>query len=193
MGKTNEQLGDIESMRTEILDALQGGIEFFATKKPNVRYNQNILMELLDKILSKAINMHNPTGYAYIVGKNWAIEQLRLVEKQERIKQREATESREEIDAIIARVRIEIAAQEISAITTRLINDNIITATQVHQLRYLAISLNSGYDAADAAFPDVKTNARHQWRKRARTLLLKQPITENLRNLLEDLTVTSIK
>ncbi len=186
MGNTNEQLGGIELMSTEILDALKYGIEFIAKNNPNVRYNQRILMELLDKVLSNSEGIGNPTNYAFFTGKNWAIDQLRLVEKQERMRQSESEASRKEIDAIIAGVRREIAIQEISAQTTRLINDNSVTPTQESQLRYLLISLNSGYDAADAAFPDVKRDARYQWRRRAKTLLLQQSITENLRDFLED-------
>lgn len=193
MGNANKQPRDIETTRPEILDALKKGIEFFATTNPNIRYNQTILTKLIDRILSKDGEITNPTGYAFLAGKHWAISQIHAAERQERIRQNEIEAIKKEIDTIVAGVRLEIAIQEISALTTRLKNENKLTDTQENQLKYLLISLNSGYDAADAAFPDVKRDARYQWRKRARTLLLQQYITQNLRDLLENLKFFSIK
>ncbi|MFC1599785.1 hypothetical protein ACFL3T_02035 [Patescibacteria group bacterium] len=177
--ETQDESSDLR--KKLLITCIQQGIEEIAINYPQITYNMNTLEVLYKKILIvSGGEMDNPKGYAYRTWKYWAIDQIKKKEAQARREEREKEKLKADIDEIVAETKRKIAKQELTVVVNGLIESGDFRETQVKQLRCFLLSFTVGYSAAMTEFPEASKDLIAQWRKRAKDIILQQPITDNL-------------
>lgn len=140
-------------------------------------FDEAVLNRLIEKVV-----LHRPenlTGYAFMVGRNWAIDTHRAAE---RLTRRKLEETREAERARVEAERYESAVLEFKTLRAQL----SLTATplQLKQLAMVQLTVFERKRDPEAAmiFPGTR-EARYQWKRRGLKLLWPHA-SENLRTAL---------
>ena len=133
---------------------------------------------VLDRLIEKVMG-HNPvniTGYAFIVGRNWAIDTHRAAE---RLTRRKLEETLEAERVRIETERYESAVQEFKKLRAQLsLNASPMVLKQLAMVQLTVFERKHDPEAA-LIFPGTR-EARYQWKRRGLKLLWPHA-SENLR------------
>ncbi len=131
------------------------------------RFNEEIVKRLLNKVAEK--NPDNPISYAYVIGRNWSIDQVRqeasAAKKQE--KERQDKEKAEQKNIFVERCQ-----KELAQILAKLhVGANPTRIRHLEMVRMSTVGLTDTECAQ--VFPESNSTLRYQWKRRG--LLLVKP------------------
>jgi len=117
----------------------------------------------------------SPTGYAYIVARNWAVDQKRLVAIEERHQLRQAEEAAKQAEVERLAEVFSAAQKQFWPTAIAAIADMKIRSTLLEK-QLLMVWLHFFERLSDSdlvkLFPESKRDTRDQWRRRGKVFLL---------------------
>jgi hypothetical protein len=137
-------------------------------------------------IVSKAINTAKQDGYAFISGRNYGITVKRKRAAAERLEAFNALQLAKRTKAEEIEFKNEEARQELLGVVAKLVSSGISENHIKHLGALVQTYVNNVTDEELAkVWPGTSRDLRYQWRHRGKMLVLKQPISDNLRRFLD--------